>query len=63
MSGASTHEAAPIANVADRDNDRVREQITADAVLAVDDVAALLRVGRNTIYALVARNQIPHRRL
>jgi len=34
-----------------------------DAVLAVEDVAALLRVGRNTIYSLVARNKIPHRRL
>lgn len=35
----------------------------ADAVLTVDDVAALTRVGRNTIYSLVARNQIPHRRM
>lgn len=34
-----------------------------DAVLDVDDVARLMRVGRNTIYALVGRNQIPHRRL
>lgn len=35
----------------------------ATAVLAVNDVATLLRVGRNTVYALVAKNQIPHRRL
>ena len=35
----------------------------ADVVLTVDDVAALTRVGRNTIYSLVARNQIPHRRM
>ena len=34
-----------------------------DAVLAVDDVATLLRVGRNTVYSLVAGNKIPHRRL
>ncbi|MGN6110208.1 MAG: helix-turn-helix domain-containing protein [Kofleriaceae bacterium] len=33
------------------------------AVLGVEDIAALLRVGRNTVYSLVARNQIPHRRL
>ena len=32
-------------------------------VLDVPQVASLLRVGRNTVYALVARNGIPHRRL
>lgn len=32
-------------------------------VLNVPQVARLLGVGRNTIYALVAKNQIPHRRL
>jgi excisionase family DNA binding protein len=32
-------------------------------VLDVPQVASLLRVGRNTVYALVARNAIPHRRL
>ncbi len=32
-------------------------------VLDVPQVAALLRVGRNSVYSLVARNQIPHRRL
>lgn len=32
-------------------------------VLDVPHVASLLGVGRNTIYALVAKNQIPHRRL
>jgi excisionase family DNA binding protein len=37
--------------------------VDADTVLDVEDVARLLRVGRNTIYELVARNQIPHRRL
>jgi excisionase family DNA binding protein len=35
----------------------------ASDVLDVPHVASLLRVGRNTIYALVAKNQIPHRRL
>ena len=34
-----------------------------DAVLDVPQVATLLGVGRNTIYTLVARNAIPHRRL
>jgi excisionase family DNA binding protein len=34
-----------------------------DAVLIVEDIAQLLRVGRNTVYGLVSRNQIPHRRL
>ncbi len=32
-------------------------------VLDVPQVATLLGVGRNTIYSLVARNGIPHRRL
>lgn len=32
-------------------------------VLDVPQVASLLAVGRNTIYALVAKDQIPHRRL
>lgn len=36
---------------------------SADSALDVEDVAALLRVGRNTVYSLVAKNQIPHRRL
>ncbi|HEY3805975.1 MAG TPA: helix-turn-helix domain-containing protein [Kofleriaceae bacterium] len=32
-------------------------------VLNVPHVASLLGVGRNTVYDLVARNAIPHRRL
>ncbi len=32
-------------------------------VLDVPRVASLLGVGKNTIYSLVGRNQIPHRRL
>ncbi|MGE5183155.1 MAG: helix-turn-helix domain-containing protein [Acidobacteriota bacterium] len=35
----------------------------AEPVLGVHDVARLLRVGRNTVYELVGRNEIPHRRL
>jgi excisionase family DNA binding protein len=35
----------------------------ASDVLDVPRVARLLDVGRNTIYSLVAKNQIPHRRL
>ena len=38
------------------------EQATSD-VLDVEETARLLRVGRNTIYELVGRNEIPHRRL
>ncbi len=34
-----------------------------DDVLDVDDATRLLRIGRNTIYGLVGRNAIPHRRL
>jgi excisionase family DNA binding protein len=34
-----------------------------DDVIDVQAVARLLHVGRNTVYALVSRNQIPHRRL
>lgn len=53
----------------------VRDEPTApaDAVRELDDarndvmdvpaVARLLSVGRNTVYALVGRNAIPHRRL
>jgi len=32
-------------------------------VVNVEAIARLLRVGRNTVYTLVARNEIPHRRL
>jgi excisionase family DNA binding protein len=32
-------------------------------VLDVEGVTRLLRIGRNTIYELVGRNEIPHRRL
>jgi excisionase family DNA binding protein len=39
------------------------EAESVDAVLDVEEVAQLLRVGRNTIYELVGRNEIPHRRL
>lgn len=35
----------------------------ADDVLDVVQVARVLRIGRNTIYELVGRNAIPHRRL
>jgi excisionase family DNA binding protein len=37
--------------------------VDAEAVLDVEDIATLLRIGRNTVYSLVAKNQIPHRRL
>ena len=36
---------------------------TGTDTLTVDEVAAFLRVDRKTVYAAVARNQIPHRRI
>lgn len=39
------------------------DEQSAIAVLGVEEAARLLRVGRSTIYELVARNEIPHRRL
>ncbi len=37
--------------------------VTIDEVLGVDGVMRLLAIGRNTVYELVGRNEIPHRRL
>ncbi len=36
---------------------------TAGDVLSVTDISRLLRVGRNAVYGLVSRNEIPHRRI
>jgi excisionase family DNA binding protein len=44
-------------------NDNAPEHDVFDGVMSVEDAAALLHVGRNTIYGLVAQNKIPHRRL
>lgn len=41
----------------------LEEVENANDVLDVPQVAGLLHVGRNTIYTLVAKNAIPHRRL
>ena len=35
---------------------------SADEVIDVAAVGKMLRIGRNTIYEMVARNEIPHRR-
>lgn len=40
-----------------------RDPTITDDVLDVEGAAQLLRIGRNTIYELVGRNEIPHRRL
>ena len=45
-----------------RDASANDEQTLAD-VLVVEDVARLLRIGRNAVYEMVARNTIPHCRL
>lgn len=34
-----------------------------DDVLTVDDVATLLKVGRNVVYEAVGRGEVPHRRV
>lgn len=39
------------------------EQPTPDEVLSVEEAAVLLRIGRDTLYAEVAANRIPHRKL
>ena len=50
---------APLAQLSQqcRDNSDIAD------VLDVPQVASLRRIGRNTVYTLVARNGIPHRRL
>lgn len=45
------------------ERDEVQARDTAGEILNVPAVARLLAVGRNTVYTLVARNQIPHRRV
>lgn len=40
----------------------LRDTIADDDVLDVRGVVKLLHVGRNKLYEMVARNQIPHRR-
>lgn len=62
MAAVLADEEPPLRSVPDLANDDHVANDN-DAVLVVDDIARLLRVGRNTVYALVARNQIPHRRL
>jgi len=44
-------------------NDETPSATDDAAVLDVEETARMLRVGRNTIYELVGRNEIPHRRL
>ena len=48
------HDASPAGRLMDRQR---------SDVLDVPHVASLLAIGRNTVYDLVARNAIPHRRL
>jgi excisionase family DNA binding protein len=46
-----------------RDREVAGDLAATDDVLNVTGASQLLRIGRNTIYELVGRNQIPHRRL
>lgn len=56
----------PGLRLVDRDDAAAVDDVATHAdgdVLSVDDVAALLQVGRNAIYESVGRNEIPHRRI
>jgi excisionase family DNA binding protein len=55
--GLSPHPTGLAANDESIDGDGV------DDVLTVEDVAALLKVGRNAIYEAVGRNEVPCRRI
>lgn len=46
-----------------RETSPANDEQRAEDVLVVEDVARLLRIGRNAVYDLVARNAIPHCRL
>jgi excisionase family DNA binding protein len=52
-----------LANGNGRDAHPTSNHVLVDDVLDVDGVMRLLRIGRNTVYELVGRNEIPHRRL
>jgi excisionase family DNA binding protein len=54
---------APLAQLSPQCRDNSGDDADVLDVLDVPQVATWLRVGRNTVYALVARNAIPHRRL
>lgn len=51
------------ANGKERTAHATDDPVLIDDVLDVEGAARLLRMGRNTIYELVGRNEIPHRRL
>jgi excisionase family DNA binding protein len=63
LTASADAESRALADRAQAANENESGIVDADAVLDVEQVARLLRVGRNTIYELVTRNQIPHRRL
>jgi len=45
------------------DGSAITSAAVLDDVLDVEGATRLLRIGRNAVYELVARNEIPHRRL
>jgi excisionase family DNA binding protein len=53
----------PAAPALSAEGARAPAPAAADDVLDVADAMRLLRIGRNTLYELVNRNEIPHRRL
>jgi excisionase family DNA binding protein len=53
----------PATQATDDEQGTLSEPAAIDEVLDVEGATRLLRIGRNTIYELVGRNEIPHRRL
>lgn len=50
--------------IADRDPTPANDELAPEReVLDIDEAAALLRISRDTLYAEVGANRIPHRRL
>lgn len=60
---AARRSAAALPSGADSSSGSVGVPPFVDDVLTVAEVAEFLRVGRNHVYGLAARNAIPHRRV
>ena len=60
---SSAHTPEPTPNGKGRAAHATSDHVLVDDVLDVEGVTRLLRIGRNTVYELVGRNEIPHRRL
>jgi excisionase family DNA binding protein len=61
-----TANANAVGTVPTRTADEPREALPIEApcdVLTVEEVATLLKIGRNAVYEAVGRNELPHRRI